>query len=76
MAFCSVWSQAVIKNSWHWIGYVGIAPEEGGLDEFPAETDKEVKIVIKIVNKSLPLIFNCCPGLPSKDYYGDVPGEK
>ncbi|GKA02492.1 hypothetical protein Tco_0675157 [Tanacetum coccineum] len=40
-------------------------PEEGGVDEFPAETDEEDEDCQKIVKSPTP-IFNDVLGLPSK----------
>ncbi|GJU76552.1 hypothetical protein Tco_1273622 [Tanacetum coccineum] len=54
------------KNLIDWYGYVGTwLPEEGGVDEFPAETDKEDEDCQKIVKSPTP-IFNAVLGLPSK----------
>ncbi|GKA11326.1 hypothetical protein Tco_0690759 [Tanacetum coccineum] len=58
--------RTVPKNLIDWYGYVGTwLPEEGGVDEFPAETDKEDEDCQKIVKSPTP-IFNAVLGLPSK----------
>ncbi|GKC09639.1 hypothetical protein Tco_1001249 [Tanacetum coccineum] len=58
--------RTVPKNLIDWYGYVGTwLPEEGGVDEFPAETDKEDEDCQKIVKSPTP-IFNVVLGLPSK----------
>ncbi|GKD72950.1 hypothetical protein Tco_1331232, partial [Tanacetum coccineum] len=47
--------RTVPKNLIDWYGYVGTwLPEEGGVDEFPAETDKEDEDCQKIVKSPTP----------------------